>query len=111
MRLINIVVCGLVVSFCSCNYSEPYVVEVAETTVSKNLEDMNSYDYKYYTGFNTALSQFGQSYPELYVDLTNKRVVDYTSSEYDSDEAYADGYHDAIRLIDSKRDTRCPHFH
>lgn len=91
--------------FFGCSYNEPYIPENRPVIV----EDISGYDYNYYSGHNAAVSQFGQQYPDLFVNLDNKRVINYVSES--SDTGYTDGYHKAIEIIDSRNNNQCPHFH
>lgn len=90
-----------------CSYSEPQI-EVVEVT--KIIEvDMTSYEYEYYSGHNAAVAQFGSQYPDLLVDLTNKKIASYVS---DSDrQGYADGYHKALDIISNRQNPQCPDLH
>jgi len=102
MRLSKFIMCGI---FIGCSYSDPYIPEHTSTV----LEDITLYDYKYYSGHNAAVEKFGEQYSDLLVDLKDKRVISYTSDS--SNDAYADGYHKAIQIIDSRNNTKCSHFH
>lgn len=87
-----------------CSHKEKEVV------VENTLEDISSYEYDYYSGQNAAVSQFGKdSDSDLIVDLSNKRVVSYTSDE--NHQGYADGYHKALDILDRKNDPKCPDLH
>lgn len=87
-----------------CSHKEPEVV------VQNTLEDISSYEYDYYSGQNAAVSQFGKdSDSDLIVDLSNKRVISYTSDN--NRQGYADGYHKALDILDRKNDPKCPDLH
>lgn len=74
-----------------------------------SLENMSGYDYEYQSGVNAAIAQFGSDKDsDLFVDLSNKRVISYVSD--DDRQGYADGYHRALDILDS-RNPKCPDFH
>ena len=102
MRLSKFIVCGI---FIGCSYSEPFVTD----NISVPMEIISFYDYKYYSGHNAAVEQFGQQYPDLFINMDNKKIVNYSSES--SNNGYAEGYHKAIEIIDSRRNFQCPHFH
>lgn len=95
----------LLVAMCGCG-DNPSVSIVSNTI----LEDISSYEYDYYSGQNAAVAQFGNDNDlDLIVDLSNKRVVSYVSDNDHS--GYADGYHKALDIIDSRNNPKCPDLH
>ena len=90
-----------------CSYSEPQINIVERDKVVE--VNMSSYEYEYYSGHNAAVAQFGSQYPDLIVDLSNKKIASYVS---DTDrQGYADGYHKALDIINSRMDPKCPDLH
>lgn len=90
-----------------CSYSQPQIEVVEVTNVVE--ANMSAYDYEYYSGHNAAVAQFGSQYPDLIVDLSDKKIVSYVS---DSDrQGYADGYHKALDIISSRTNPQCPDLH
>lgn len=73
-------------------------------------ESISSYDYEYLKGYNAAVAQFGINNEDMYVDLSNKKVISYTSSENDV-KGYVDGYHRALDIISNRNNPSCPHIH
>lgn len=89
-----------------CSYQPDAEITVV---VPDSIETISSYDYEYYSGFNAAVSQFGKGNDDLFVDISNKRVLEYTS-ETDR-QGYADGYHKALDILDSRINPKCPDLH
>lgn len=75
----------------------------------KIVEEISEYDYDYYSGYNAAVSQFGSQYPEMFVDLSDKVIVQYASNN--NDKGYADGYHKALDIISNRNNPSCPDLH
>lgn len=97
ITILLIIVCGCLPNFPPAN--------------NTMLEDISSYNYERLLGHNAAISQFGAGNEDLFVNLDNKRVVSYVANEGNIDNAYADGYHNALDLIQRRIGPSCPDIH
>ena len=96
-----IAVAMLIAIICGCSPNVPPTNNIV-------LEDISSYQHQRLLGHNAAIAQFGAGNEDLFVNLDNKRVVEYVINEGDVDNGYADGYHRALEMIDRRNNKECP---
>lgn len=96
-----IAVAMLIAIICGCSPNIPPTNNIV-------LEDISSYHYQRLLGHNAAIAQFGVGNEDLFVNLDNKRVIQYATNEGDVDSGYADGYHRALEMIDRRNNNECP---
>lgn len=74
-------------------------------------EIISAYTYERFLGHNAAIAQFGIGNEHLFVNLDDKTVVLYATNEGDITSAYADGYHNALDMIQKQNNNTCPDLH
>lgn len=92
--------CG---ALCGCSKDQPEIF-------TNKIQTVSTYEYDYYCGHNAAVNQFGSECDnDLVIDLNNLRVVEYAS--FHDHHGYADGYHQALDIIDARKGSKCPDLH